>query len=99
VVPWIRIPARSRTPFLGSPLSVGEIDERPAGEERATHEGHHPHHPWLVLWSAHPGRIEVEPACLGVLDERLIQPIPMNTSLSWSTPPSRFNPNRSAAST
>ena len=67
-------PARSRHHCLGPSLGVGEIDERLAGEERVAHERHRPLHPWLVLRAAHPGRIDPEPARLGVLDERLVQP-------------------------
>ena len=61
-------------PPLGPPLGVGEIDERLPGEERVAHERHGPLHPWLVLRATHPGRIDLEPAALGVLDERLVQP-------------------------
>ena len=61
-------------PRLGPPLGVGEIDERLTGEERVPHERHGPLHPWLVLRATHPGRIDVEAAGLGVLDERLVQP-------------------------
>jgi len=62
------------TPRLGSPLGVGQIDEDLTGEERRPHERHHPFHPWLVLRASHPGRIDLEPSRLAVLDERLVQP-------------------------
>ena len=74
VVPWIRMPGPLPAPLLGPALGVGEIDERLAGEERVAHERHRPLDPWLVLRATHPGRVDPEPAGLGVLDERLVQP-------------------------
>ena len=74
VVPWIRMPGPLPAPRLGAALRVGEIDERLTGAERVPHELHRPLDPRLVLRATHPGRVDQEPAGLGVLDERLVQP-------------------------
>jgi hypothetical protein len=60
-------------PLLGSALGVGEINEGLPGEERAPHEGHLALDSGFVLGRAHPGRIDEEPAGLGVLDEGLVE--------------------------
>ena len=60
-------------PDLGPALRVGEINEALASEERAAHELHLALDAGLVLRRAHPSRVDLEPAGLGVLDERLVQ--------------------------
>ena len=72
--PMDALPGPFPAPQLGPPLRVGEIDERLPGEERGAHERHGSLHTWLVLRATHPGRVNPEPASLGVLDERLVQP-------------------------
>jgi hypothetical protein len=62
------------TPPLGATLRVGEVDELLPGEEAAAHVGHRPLHAGLVLRRADPGRVDHEPAGLGVLHERVGQP-------------------------
>jgi hypothetical protein len=64
----------SPAPLHGAALSVGEIDELLAGEERVQDERDGSLHPGLVLGVAHPGRVDVEPPRLGVLDKGLVQP-------------------------
>ena len=66
-------PGPLAAPLLGPALRVGEIDEVLAGEERAADELHLALHPRLVLRGTNPRRVDLEPAGLRVLDERLVQ--------------------------
>lgn len=67
-------PRPAPAPLLGPTLRVSEIDEGLPGEERATHERDGPLDARLVLRGTHPGRVDDEPAGLGVLDESLVEP-------------------------
>ena len=74
VVPWTRSPARSRHHVSARRCaSARSMNVSPAKNEPRTN-GTVPLDPWLVLRRAHPGRVDHEPAGLGVLDERLVQP-------------------------
>ena len=65
--------SRGRTPLLGPPSGVAQIDESLAGEERPSHVVRGSFDAGFVLGGADPGRVDSEPAGLGVLDERLVQ--------------------------
>ena len=67
-------PGLDPAPHVGAALRIGEVGELLPGEERITHVGHGPLDTGLVLWASHPGRIDHEPAGLGVLDERDVEP-------------------------
>jgi hypothetical protein len=61
-------------PGLGLPLRLAETGELLAGLKRAAHERHHALHARPVGGLSHPGRIDEEPARLGVLQERGVDP-------------------------